>query len=548
MLGQMQDWPLTLDKVLDHARVNSGDRAVVTRVAEGPLARSTYAGVHHRARLLASALRRQFSLRLGERVAVMGWSTLRHYETCWAVAGVGAVFHPLNPQLTHAQLAAILAQSKPAILMVGLSFVPLVERIREALEGVRAVMILADEEHMPDTVLAEALSYETVLEQGDSRIVWGGFDENTAAALIHTAGVAGAPRGVLHSHRAIVLNAMAAVSPNALNLSADDTLMAMAPLFHALGWGAPAMAPLAGAKLVLPGARLDGESVCTLMEGEGVTIAVGTPGQWRAVIAQMDRAGRVFGPLKRAVSVGAPLSDVLVRALEDTYKIQVINAFGAADFGPIAAVSRPDEEARALPRHEQIARRVEPGRALFTAEFAVVDAGGEPARRDGATVGDLKVRGASAARAYYGDELGAGAVDEAGWLNTGDVAAMDSEGVVTLVDRAKDLIGPPRSAVSSIALENAAEAHPRVSEAAAIGAPDAQGRVRPVVFVTLVSAEGSDPAEIRDFIAARVRGDHAPADVVFVDKLPRTATGSVDKAALREGWRAARSVPAKPSA
>lgn len=538
MLGLMQDWPLTMDKILDHARANYPQREIVSQTVEGPVVRAPYAHVYGRAKRLASALRRRFGVRLGERVATLAWNTQRHVETWYGVAGLGAVYHPLNPLMRPQQLVEIINHAEDAVVCVDLSFVPLLEKLSPRLPSLRGVVIYADDDNMPDTILPDALDYEGLLEEGDADAPWGGFDERTAAGLSYTGGTSGAPKGVLYSHRSNVLHALTACTVNGVGVGADDVLMPLAPMFHANGWGAPLAAPMAGAKLVLPGPRLDGESVCKLMAEEDVTLGAAAPIVWLNVLNHLERTSEALPALRRVIIGGSAAPEMMIRAFEDKHGVEVVHAWGMTETSPLGAVSRVGDALRKVSPGERMTAQLKQGRPPFLVELRTVDPAGRPTPRDGVTAGALQVRGAVVAKAYYQDAFSDAAVDAEGWLETGDMAALDDDGVLDIIDRAEDAIRSGGRWISSIALENIALGHPKVAEACAIAAPHAQRGQQPLLLVAVRSGEVATVEEILRHVRERAPASWVPEAVEFVDELPHTATGKLDKAALRARYGA----------
>ncbi len=536
MLGLMQDWPLTLDKVFDHASVNYPDREIVTRSVEGPIVRSTYAQAHERARRLSSSLRRRFGVRLGDRVATLAWNTVRHFETWYAAANIGAVYHTLNPLWRPEQLVQVVNEADDQVIMVDLTFLPLLEKLQPYLEGVRGYVIYTDDANMPETTLPDVVDYETLISEGNPDVYWGGFDERTAAGLCYTSGTTGHPKGVLYSHRSNVVHAMALCAVNGLGVGDDDVVLPVVPMFHANGWGAAFVGPMAGAKLVMPGPRLDGAGLCELIAKEGVTVSAAVPMIWLGLLNYLEQTGARVESLRRVVIGGSAVPETMVRVFADKYGVEVVHAWGMTETSPLGAVSRLAGELTDLPDAEREALRLKQGRAPFTVEMKTVGREGATLPRDGRSFGVLKVRGPAVAKAYFGDGPQTSAVDAQGWLDTGDMATIDARGFMAVVDRVSDVINSGGEWISSITLENLAIGHPKVAEACAIGVPHPKWGQRPLLLAVLHQGETAAPEELFTVFDGKTPKWWTPDEVIFVDSLPHTATGKLDKKLLRERY------------
>ena len=545
MLGLMQDWPLTVDRILDHAAQAHGGREVVTRSVEGPVARTTYARIRERARQVTHGLR-ELGIAAGDRVATLAWNTDRHLELWYAIMGMGAVCHTLNPRLHPDQLCWIIRHAGDRVVFTDLTFAPL---LLAALadhpgHGVERVVILSDEAHRPAGVGPEVLMYEPWLEgrpSADSG--WGGFGEETAAGLCYTSGTTGDPKGVLYSHRSNVLHTFMTMQTDVMGLSARDVVLPVVPMFHANAWGIAFSAPAVGAKLVMPGARMDGASLYELMEAEGVTFSAAVPTVWQGLLQFLDGAGARLSALKRVVIGGAACPESLIRAFHDRYGVEVIHAWGMTETSPLGTLGSPTAEIAELPFEAQLPWRMKQGRAPFGVELKIVDPAGARLPQDGQAQGRLMVRGPIVAAGYYGAERGA-VLDGEGFFDTGDVATLDPQGYMQITDRAKDVIKSGGEWISSIAIENLMVAHPKVALAAVIAIPHPKWDERPLLVVQLKPDEVSAPAEMLAFLEGKIARWWTPDAVVFTDALPVGPTGKIEKKRLRDRYVSAAAAPA----
>ena len=533
LLGTMMDRPLLVSSLIEHAAAHHGSTEVVSRTVEGGIHRCGYADVDRRARRLAQALRR-LGVGPGDRVGTLAWNGYRHLELYYGVSGMGAVCHTINPRLFPEQLVYIVEHAGDGFLFVDLTFVPLVQQLLPRLGARPGVVVMTDRAHMPPA-LPDALCYEELVAAEDGDYRWPELDERAAASLCYTSGTTGNPKGALYSHRSTVLHAWMTVPRDVFGLSAADTVAPVVPMFHVNAWGVPYAAPLAGAKLVLPGPRLDAESLYELFAAEGVTATLGVPTVWLALLRHLESAGLRLPALDRVVIGGAAAPPAMIRAFEDGHGVRVIHAWGMTEMSPLGVANTLKPQIAALPAPERAALQAKQGRAIYGVELKVVDAEGRPVPHDGTTPGELLVRGPAVIASYFRDDAAtAEAFDAEGWFRTGDVATLDPHGYLQITDRRKDVIKSGGEWISSIALENAAMGHPDVAEAAVIGVPHPEWGERPLLIV--VPKAGRTPAgdDILRAIAASFPRWALPDDVVLVGELPHTATGKLLKTALRE--------------
>jgi fatty-acyl-CoA synthase len=535
--GGMQRWPLRISSILDHAADVHSHREIVTRTVEGSLRRLDYAGLRERVRRCANALE-NIGVRPGQRVGTLAWNTHRHLELWYACGGMGAVYHTVNPRLFEEQIQWIVSDAEDSVLCVDLTFVPLAERIAAACPCVRQVVILTDRAHMPETALPNALCYEELLEAASAAFTWRDVDEESALGLCYTSGTTGRPKGVLYSQRSTVLHAMHVNTVDAFGLSSRDVVLPVVPMYHANAWSLPFAGPMTGAKLVLPGARLDGESLCQLMAAEGVTFTAGVPTVWSGVVDHLRATHGRLPALRRVVVGGSACPPALFDALERELDIEVLHAWGMTEMSPVGSFATVRASMEDLTPHELQTVRLKQGGPVFGVEMRVVDRAGAPLPCDGTSAGALRVRGFAVLRQYY---KGAGGeiLDRDGYFDTGDVATIDRHGYMHITDRAKDMIKSGGEWISSIELENAAVGHPAISEAAAIAVPHPKWGERPLLLAVCRAGWQLEGAELRAWLGNKLARWALPDEVRFVESLPHTATGKLDKASLRARYASA---------
>ena len=532
MLGLMQDWPLTVDRILDHARNWHPEREVVTRSVEGPVVRTTYAEIHARAKRVSDVLK-GWDVKVGDRVATLAWNTGRHIEAWYGIMGIGAVCHTLNPRLFPEQLAYIINHAEDRIIFVDLTFIPLLEAVLPHCPTVERVVVMTDELHMPATKLPGAECYEALLSTASEAVEWGGFDEQTACGLCYTSGTTGNPKGVLYSHRSIFIHTLLGLQTTVMGATPKEVILPVVPMFHANAWGIAFGGPAAGSKLVMPGAKMDGESIYELLESEGVTFSAAVPTVWQGLLAYVREKELKFSTLKRVLIGGSAVPESLIRAFHDGYGIEVVQGWGMTETSPIGTLSNLPPELEALPYDEQMKWRIKQGVPPLGVELKLKNYAGQEMPHDGQTYGRLMVRGPTIAGAYFKGE-GGEILDNEGFFDTGDVATIDGHGFMQITDRAKDVIKSGGEWISSIEIENIAVGHPKVELAAVIGAAHPKWDERPVLVIKLKPGEAQDKQEHLDFLQGKIAKWWMPDDVVFVDDIPLGATGKIDKKVLRE--------------
>ena len=531
MHGLMQDWPLTLDRILDHAKGWHGATEIVSRTLDGPIVRTTYAAAHARAKRVSNVLK-GLGVEAGDRVATRAWNSGDHLEVWYGIMGIGAVCHTLNPRLFEEQLCYIMNHAEDKVLFVDAPFVPTLAKHRGELPHLKHLIVLTNEAGMKGIDYPGALCFETLMAQASEDCVWGGFDERTAAGLCYTSGTTGNPKGVLYSHRSNFLHTLVTANRDLMGLSAMDVVLPIVPMFHANAWGLTFSCPAVGAKMVMPGSKLDGASIYELLETEGVTFSAGVPTVWQMLLAHLKETGQKVSTLKRVVIGGAAAPEAIVRAFRDDYGVTVTHAWGMTETSPLGTLSTPTGDTAKLGADEQIKFALKQGRPPLMVELELKDDAGKVLPHDGTTFGKLLIKGPYIASNYYRGETEV--LDEDGFFDTGDVATLDQYGFMQITDRAKDVIKSGGEWISSIDIENLAVAHPTAALAAVIGAPHPKWDERPVLLVKLNPGETATKEEFLQFLDGKIAKWWTPDDVVFVDDIPLGATGKIDKKVIRE--------------
>ncbi|MBV9748288.1 MAG: long-chain-fatty-acid--CoA ligase [Acetobacteraceae bacterium] len=533
MLGLMQQQPLLLSSIITHAARHHGGGEVVSKLADGSVHRTSYAAVERRARRLMRALH-ALGVRPGDRVATLAWNNYRHLELFYAISGMGAICHTVNPRLAPDDIAFIMDDAGDCVLFAETDFAGLAARLVPRVPSLRAVVALCDAgqaPHLPLPAGVALLSYEALLAEAEEEAAWPSFDENTASALCYTSGTTGRPKGVLYSHRSAMLHAYAANMADVLGFRATDRVLVGASMYHATGWALPYCAPMVGAALILPGRFLDGASLVRMLNEERVTISSAVPTIWLGLLHELRSTGARLQTLKRLFVGGSAVPRVLIEGMAE-YGVELHQAWGMTETSPVVTCYAPIPATADLSREESVCLQLKQGRAVCGTDIRIVDGTGAELPWDGEAFGDLQARGHWVCRAYYnrGDE---GAADAEGWFGTGDVAAIDPNGYAEMVDRSKDVIKSGGEWISSIALENIAVSHPDVAEAAVIAAHHPKWMERPLLLVVAKQGCTVGAAEILALYDGAVAKWWLPDDVVVVDELPHTATGKLNKLALR---------------
>ena len=535
MLGLMQNWPLLCHRIIDHAATFHPDRLVISRSVEGPIVTTNYRNVRERALHIAKRLDKD-GIKRGDRVATLAWNTGRHLEAWYGIMGVGAIYHTVNPRLFPDQIASIVNHAEDRVMLTDLTFVPLLEKLAGKLPSIERYVVLTDAAHMPATTLKNAVAFEEWIGEVDGDFQWATFDESTAAGMCYTSGTTGGPKGVVYSHRSNVLHSMIAALPDAMGLSSNDIIMPVVPMFHANCWGIALTAPMVGAALVMPGGKLDGASVYELLDEHKVSFTAAVPTVWLMLLQHLEANKLKLPHLKKVVIGGSACPRAMTKAFQDDYDVQVVHAWGMTEMSPLGTLGSIKPEYAGLTGEAKLDVQVKQGHPPFGVEMKITDDEGVEVPWDGKRFGRLKVRGPAVASSYFKGE-GGEILDEHDFFDTGDVATMDRHGYMQITDRSKDVIKSGGEWISSIDLENLAVGHPDVAEAAVIGINHPKWDERPLLIVILKKDRHATKSDILKFMEGKVAKWWMPDDVVFVNEIPHTATGKIQKITLRDQFR-----------
>ena len=535
MQGSMMQMPLLISSLLAHAERHHPEQEIVSRRVEGDIHRTTYKELAARVRRLAKALEGR-GLKQSDRIATLAWNGYRHLELYYAVSGAGAIIHTINPRLHPDQVTYIADHAEDTTLFFDLTFLPLVESIAARVKTIKTFVAMIDRDKMPaSSTIPNLLCYEDLLAEADDDYAWPQIDENLASTLCYTSGTTGNPKGALYSHRSTVLHAFAGALPDAFNVSASDCILPVVPMFHVNAWGLPYVACMTGAKVVFPGAGLDGKSLYELFEAEGVTMAAGVPTVWQGLLTHVQGNNLKFTTMRRTVIGGSACPPAMIETFEKQFNVHVIHAWGMTELSPLGTVCSFKFKHKHLPLDQQLALQAKQGRGLFGIDMKIVDPSGHDLPWDGQASGDLLVRGHWVIDNYFKAESSSPLVD--GWFHTGDVAKIDPDGYMQITDRSKDVIKSGGEWIGSIDLENIAVAHPAVAMAACIAAKHPKWDERPLLVVVKKPGMEVSRDELLKFFEGRIAKWWTPDDVVFVESIPLGATGKMQKNKLREQFR-----------
>ncbi|PXX28611.1 MULTISPECIES: 3-(methylthio)propionyl-CoA ligase [Burkholderia] len=532
MTGRMMSTPLLISSIIRRAARYSGGVEIVSRGSDGGIHRYTYRECELRARKLAQALE-ALGLRQGDRIGTLAWNSYRHLELYYAVPGAGAICHTINPRLFPEQIVHIVNDAEDTYVCFDVQFLPLVEEIAGRCPGVKAWIMMAGREDMPTASKVSLLCYEELIGAQDGNYEWPMLDENFASGLCYTSGTTGNPKGVLYSHRSTVLHSYASALPDSLNCSASEVIMPVVPMFHVNAWELPYSAPLVGAKLVLPGHRLDGASLYELIEGEQVTYSAGVPTVWLGLLEHVRSNDLKFSTFRRTGIGGSAVSRSMIRAFKEL-GVDVAHGWGMTETSAMGASCTLRRQHAGLSESVQEKVLEKQGAVIPGIDMKIVDGLGHELPWDGKTAGDLLVRGPWIIDSYYGNDT---SPLEDGWFPTGDVATIDADGYMHITDRSKDVVKSGGEWISSIDIENIAAAHPAVHLAACIAVRHPKWGERPLLVAVKKAGANVGRDELLQFFEGKVAKWWVPDDVVFVEAMPMTATGKFQKAALREQFK-----------
>lgn len=534
MQSNMMNRPLLVSSIIEHAINTHPSTEIVSRRCEGDIHRYTLADSALRAKKLANALIKH-GISQSDRIATLAWNNYRHYELYFGVAGMGAVLHTVNPRLFPEQLIYIINHAKDKWLFVDLTFIPLLEAIKDQITGIEKFVILADKANMPKTSLPNVICYETLIENESELYEWPEFDENQGAYLCYTSGTTGHPKGVMYSHRSTVLHSMASISADALGLNSQSCILPVVPMFHVNAWGTPFSCAIVGAKMVFPGPGMDGASIWELIDAEQPDLLLGVPTIWLMLLNHMSEIGKKLESVNNVVVGGsaAPLS--MIQRFQEDHDAFLIHAWGMTEMSPIGTVNAYTKTMVGMPLDERYKLQLKQGRPVYGVEMKIVNDEGEELPHDGVAFGNLLVRGPWITGSYYLNDDQSSFKD--GWFDTGDVATIDPNNYLSLVDRAKDVIKSGGEWISSIDLENVAIGHPDLLECCVIGVPHEKWDERPILLAIKKEGSSVDAAAVQDFLSDKIAKWWMPDDVIFVSELPHTATGKLLKINLRKEYQ-----------
>lgn len=530
MQGLMMDYPLTLTPILERARRLFASKEIITKAGTS-LERTTYGAWSKRVAQLANALAK-LGVQRGDRVATYAWNNTRHLEIYFAVPCMGAVLHPLNLRLPAEQLEYIVAHADDKIMLVDPSLVPAMEKLAPLFKSVTHYVVMS--ESLPETTLPNAIAYEDLIRGEREAYDFPPLDETDAAGMCYTSGTTGNPKGVVYSHRSIVLHSMGLAMTSSFGIAESDVVMPVVPMFHVLAWGLPFVCTMVGATLVCPGPHLQPRDLAELMQATRVTVTAGVPTIWLGLANLLETEKFDLSSVHTMIVGGSAAPQFLIEKLQKQHGLRIIHAWGMTETSPLGTVSRLKLYQKALPEAEQYAVRAKQGLPVPGVEIRAVDEMHQEVAWDGKTFGELQVRGPWVAREYYKDERSANSFAD-GWFRTGDVVTIDAEGFVQIVDRTKDLIKSGGEWISSADLENAIMAHPKVAEAAVIAIPNPKWQERPLACVVPKPDFKGEltKQEILDHLAKSFPSWMLPDDILFIDAVPKTSVGKFDKKVLR---------------
>jgi acyl-CoA synthetase (AMP-forming)/AMP-acid ligase II len=538
MKALMQDRPLLISSLIEHANTFHAGSEIVSRTVEGPIHRCTYGDIHRRSKQVANALT-AMGVKHGDRVGTLAWNGYRHMELYYGVSGMGAVLHTINPRLFPEQIVYIANHAEDQYIFFDLTFAPLVEKLAPQMTSVKAFIAMTDRAHMPALNIRNLLCYEELIGEHSADYEWPVFDENTASSLCYTSGTTGNPKGVLYSHRSTVLHSFAVCTVDGLGLSSKESALLVVPMFHVNAWGMPYAGAMCGAKLVMPGPGLDGKNVYEIVRDEKVTLALGVPTVWLMLFNHVDTAKlnpKAELNLKRVVIGGSAAPRAMSERFETHFGAQVVHAWGMTEMSPLGTVCN------FLPKHasytleQRLDVQSKQGRPIYGVEMKITDDDGKRLPHDGKAFGHLMVRGPWITAGYFKGD-GGEILEADGFFDTGDVATIDADGYMQITDRSKDVIKSGGEWISSIDLENAAMGHPAVAEAAVIGVTHPKWQERPLLIVVKKKDQDTTRDQVLQYLEGKIAKWWMPDDVVFVDDLPHTATGKLQKMRLREQFK-----------
>jgi acyl-CoA synthetase (AMP-forming)/AMP-acid ligase II len=523
--GTMQDFALTLNRFIDHAAKWHPSATVATATPDGDVLHASYADIRDRSYRLAGALRRR-GVTPGARVATLAWNTQGHLEALYAIVGMGAVCHTLNPRLTSSQLADMVRQSGAEILFASADLLPLANDIVDRERAIRDIIVIDGEIGVQASTRRNS-TLRDVLQEYVADPGWGEFDERSASGLCFTSGTTGAPKGVTYTHRSSFLHTLRMLQAEVMGFTRDDSVLAAVPMFHANAWGLPFAVPAVGAQLVLPGKQIDGASLARLIATERVTVGIGVPTVWLGLVSHIEETGIQLPSLKRVIVGGSALPQALMERIETQLGCIVQTSWGMTELSPSGTVAPPGDESRGADRS---------GRPAIGVDLLVADATGEPLVEQRNAEGHLYVRGAAVVERYFGHDDQA--INSAGWFATGDLARIDDDGNLLITGRAKDLIKSGGEWVNPAEIEAIIGGLPEIDLVAVVGQDDPRWGERPVMIVKLTDGRTISDDDLRAALADRIPSWWLPDRIIRLDAIPLAPTGKIDKMRLRADYGA----------
>jgi len=535
MFGQMQDSPLLVSQLIEHAAKLYPKQVIATKTVEGHWHEYTYLDAALRSRKLAQALLR-LGVKDGDVLGTMAWNTYRHYECWYGISGMGAILHTVNPRLFPEQLDYIINHAQDQYLFIDTTFVPLLEKLQGKLSHVKGYIIMTDEAHMPDTSLVNALCYETLIDQEDGDYAWPTLDERQATSICYTSGTTGNPKGVLYSHRSSILHSWGITAKSVAEMDSDTCVLPIVPMFHANAWGLVYATAMTGAKVVLPGPHLDGKSVCEMVNQYEVDMTAAVPTVWTMLLQYLEESGETLESLNSVLIGGSAVPRSMIEKFETVYGVEVWQAWGMTEMSPLGSLNKLSKQDKKLDYQKQLDQKVKQGRPCFGVEMKIVDDNNTTLANDGVAFGRLMVKGPWVVASYFKSDESA--LEDDGWFDTGDVATIDETGNMQITDRSKDVIKSGGEWISSIDLENAAMGHPEIAEAAVIGVAHPKWEERPLLIVVPKDAAHPPSTEsVLQFLSDKVAKWWLPDDMSLVEEIPHTATGKINKLGLRKQFK-----------
>ena len=536
--GQMMAQPLLISDLLEYTASHHGQKKIISKRLEGDIHSYSYQEALQRSKRLANALL-ALGVEEGDRIGTLAWNGYRHFECYYGISGIGAICHTINPRLYAEQIEYIIQHAQDSYLFVDACFVRLLEPIADRLTSVKGIVVLIDADQMPTSSLNNLLNYEELLAEQDDQFLWPNLDADSAACLCYTSGTTGNPKGVLYSHRSTVMHAYASRNPDALNISVDTIVMPVVPMYHVCAWGIPYIAPMSGATLVLPGDGMDGESLYQLIDHAKVNLMLGVPTVWLGLIDYLKENNLLIPSVKTVGVGGAASPRSLVETLDKDYGIYLLPIWGMTETSPLATLGSRNNVLKQLPDDERYAIQTSAGKPMFGIDIEIFDEDTNlPLKHDGKERGLLRVRGPWVLSSYYkSDKADCFIEDQQGrvWFDTGDIATIDQGSYLRIVDRAKDVVKSGGEWISSIDLENSALGCDGVAEACVIGVKHEKWDERPLLFIVRQN-KALEKETVYQFLTDKIAKWWMPDDIIFVDQLPHTATGKLQKRTLRDEY------------